>query len=159
MSNPKQKAPAPVPEPTEASAVVEVAAGLIFRGGLLLIAQRRLGSHLGGLWEFPGGKREDGESFESCLKRELLEELAVEVQPQQLLLSLTHVYPEKTVHLQFYRCICLKGEPQPVGCQALAWVAPNDLVNYAFPAADQRLLQLLRERAGLWTDPPPQTLP
>jgi 8-oxo-dGTP diphosphatase len=151
MSNPQPKPAPPATEPPESPSIVEVAAGLIFREGLLLIAQRPIGGHLGGLWEFPGGKREEGESFESCLKRELLEELAVEVQPQQLLLSLTHDYPEKTVHLRFYRCICLKGEPQPVGCQALAWVAVDELANYAFPEADQRLLQVLRERADLWT--------
>src|SRR2546423_2979763 len=83
---------------------IEVAAGLVFRAGSLLITQRRPQDHLGGLWEFPGGKREPAETFEECLRRELREELGIEVQVQGLLASVQHAYPEKTVLLQFYRC-------------------------------------------------------
>ena len=131
---------------------VEVAAGLIFRGGRLLITQRRPGDHLGGLWEFPGGKREPGETFEACLRRELLEELGIDVQPGQLLESITHAYPEKTVHLRFFRCTCPMGEPQLLGCHALAWVTAEQLDAYPFPAADSQLLQRLRESPALWRD-------
>ena len=127
-----------------------MAAGLIFRQGRVLIAQRRPGDHLGGLWEFPGGKREAGESFEACLKRELKEELAVDVEPRQLLLALTHCYPEKTVHLRFYQCDCPVGEPQAIGCHALAWVSVSELDRYPFPAADEKLLALLRSEQKLW---------
>ena len=130
--------------------VLEVAAGLVFRNGRLLITQRRPQDHLGGLWEFPGGKREPGESFEACLQRELREELGIEVQPGELLNSITHAYPEKTVHLKFFRCTCPKDEPQSLGCHALAWVEPGDLGRYNFPAADQQLLDLLRTRTDLW---------
>jgi mutator protein MutT len=104
-----------------------------------------------GFWEFPGGKREPGESFEDCLRRELREELALEVQPGELLESITHYYPEKTVHLRFFRCLCLEGEPQPIGCSAVAWASPGELGFYSFPEADARLLALLRRRADLWT--------
>src|SRR5947209_16154187 len=83
---------------------IEVAAGLVFRDGKLLITQRRADAHLGGLWEFPGGKREQDETFEECLRRELREELGVEVIVGELFESVTHAYPEKTVQLKFFRC-------------------------------------------------------
>ena len=80
--------------------VIDVAAALVFRDGKLLITQRHADAHLGGLWEFPGGKREPDETFEACLVRELREELGIEVAVGELVESLTHAYPEKTVHLR-----------------------------------------------------------
>ncbi len=139
--------PCPVTQP---SAIIEVAAGLIFRHGRLLITQRRAGDHLGGLWEFPGGKREAQESFEACLRREIREELGLEIEPVELVQTMTHAYPEKTVHLRFFRCRCVAGEPQSLACQALAWVSLTELPRYAFPAADERLLDLLMKRPDLW---------
>ena len=133
-----------------ASNIVEVAAGLIFRGGKLLITQRHAGSHLGGLWEFPGGKREPGETFEQCLLRELREELGVEVVVGALLEDITHQYPEKTVHLQFLVCSLASGEPRPIGCPALAWIGREQLDDYEFPAADERLLEKLKNSPSLW---------
>lgn len=131
---------------------VEVAAGLIFRNGKLLITQRRPEDHLGGLWEFPGGKRRPDESFEECLQRELQEELGVVVEVRQLLETITHEYPEKTVHLKFFRCAWLRNEPQALGCHAFGWVNSQQLSEYAFPAADARLLQKLRASPKLWQD-------
>jgi 8-oxo-dGTP diphosphatase len=139
--------PCPVTPPSE---IIEVAAGLIFRHGRLLITQRRAGDHLGGLWEFPGGKREAQESFEACLRREIREELGLEIEPGELVQAMTHAYPEKTVHLRFFRCRCAAGEPQSLACQALAWVSLTELPRYAFPAADERLLDLLTKRPDLW---------
>jgi len=141
---------APRHSSTPASRVVEVAAGLIFREGKLLITQRHAGAHLGGLWEFPGGKREPGETFEQCLRRELQEELGCDVQVLELVQSLTHSYPEKTVHLQFYRCRWLAHEPQAIDCAAVQWVMREELSNFEFPAADAKLLQLLRLTDELW---------
>jgi mutator protein MutT len=134
-----------------ASKPIQVAAGLIFFRGRLLIAQRRPGEHLGGLWEFPGGKVELGESFQDCLRRELAEELGVEAQPLDLLQTIVHSYPEKTVELQFYRCRLVRGEARPLGCHALAWVTAQELSRYEFPAADAALIQLLQERGELWS--------
>ncbi len=74
---------------------VEVSAALIFRDGKLLIAQRHAKSHLGGLWEFPGGKREAGETFEQCLVREICEELGVDISAGELFEEVSHTYPEK----------------------------------------------------------------
>ena len=122
------------------SSFIDVAAALVFRDGKLLITQRQPEAHLGGLWEFPGGKREPDETFEACLARELREELGIEVAVGALVESLTHAYPEKTVHLQFYRCRWVKHEPQPLGCADFRWVNAEELKDYAFPAADSRLL-------------------
>jgi mutator protein MutT len=131
--------------------IIEVAAALVFRSGKLLITQRPAGSHLGGLWEFPGGKRESDETFEQCLKRELREELSIEVEVGPILESLTHAYSEKTVHLKFFRCRCLGQEPKPLGCEAVRWVTAAELASYPFPAADARLLDLLRRSPELWS--------
>jgi mutator protein MutT len=131
---------------------IEVAAGLVFRDGKLLITQRHPEAHLGGLWEFPGGKRESGETFEACLVRELREELGIEVEVGTMLESLTHQYPEKTVHLRFYHCRWRAHEPQPLGCSALKWITAAELRDYAFPAADARLLERLRNSPQLWRD-------
>jgi mutator protein MutT len=129
---------------------VEVAAGLVFREGKLLITQRLAGSHLGGLWEFPGGKREPNETFEACVARELLEELGIEVAVEGLIESLTHIYPEKTVRLLFFRCRWQQHEPQTLGCAAFRWVSAAELAGYEFPAADARLLDRLRSDPRIW---------
>ncbi len=125
--------------------IIDVAAALIFRDGKVLITRRHAGSHLGGLWEFPGGKREPGESFEQCLFRELREELGVESSVGDLFEEVTHVYPEKTVHLKFFISRLAQGEPRPLGCAAVKWVSQSELDEYAFPAADAKLLEKLRD--------------
>jgi mutator protein MutT len=132
--------------------VIDVAAGLVFRGGRLLLTQRAAGSHLGGLWEFPGGKREPAESFEDCLARELMEELGIEIAIGRLVESITHAYPEKTVRLNFYQCQWLRQEPQTLGCADFRWVARADLDQFQFPPADQRLLERLQQDNALWQD-------
>ena len=132
--------------------VIDVSAGLVFRGGKLLITQRNPGSHLGLLWEFPGGKREPDESFEDCLRRELREELGIEVEVQQEIESLTHHYPEKSVRLQFYRCTLKRGEPKALHCHDLAWIESHQLSGYEFPAADARLLKKLTNTPELWKE-------
>jgi 8-oxo-dGTP diphosphatase len=129
---------------------IEVSAGLVFRAGKLLITQRHADAHLGGLWEFPGGKREGDETFEECLIRELREELGIEVEVGEVLESLTHSYPEKTVSLKFFRCHWKQNEPRAIDCMDLKWVTANELRNYEFPAADARLLQMLQKSPELW---------
>jgi 8-oxo-dGTP diphosphatase len=129
---------------------IEVSAGLVFRGGKLLITRRRAGGPLGGLWEFPGGKREPGETFEQCLHRELLEELGVEVEIESLLEDIVHHYPGRSVRLQFFRCRWLRHEPRPILCDDLAWVTAAQLSDYSFPAADARILDKVRGAPELW---------
>ena len=125
------------------SFVIEVSAALIFRGGKLLITQRHAGAHLGGLWEFPGGKREPDETFEQCLVREIREELGLEISVGELFEEIVHAYPEKSVRLKFFICDILSGEPQPLDCAAVKWVTKTELANYEFPAADAQLLEKL----------------
>jgi mutator protein MutT len=122
---------------------IEVSAGLVFHDGRLLIAQRKPDAHLGGLWEFPGGKREPGETFEACLVRELKEELAITIEVGELIEEISHDYPDKLVLLRFFRCRLVSGEPQAIGCHALAWVTRDNFRAYPFPAADAALLDKL----------------
>ena len=131
-------------------AVVEVAAGLVVDGGRLLIARRPDGRHLAGFWEFPGGKRHADESLAACLRRELQEELGIEVEVGREIESLRHDYPEKSVWLRFLQCRLLKGEPRALDCAEWAWIGVGDLDRYAFPPADARLLDRLRSEPALW---------
>ena len=123
---------------------IDVAAALIFRDGKILITQRHADSHLGGLWEFPGGKRERNETFEQCLVREIHEELGVEISANKLFEEIVHAYPNKTVRLKFFSCRLVRGEPQPLGCAALKWIGELELDNYKFPDADAKLLLKLK---------------
>ena len=130
--------------------VIDVAAGLIFRDGKLLITQRHINAHLGGLWEFPGGKLECDETFESCLARELREELGIEVAVRELIETVEHEYPEKRVRLKFFHCEWLANEPQALDCPAFKWITRDELASYQFPAADARLIERLRQSRDWW---------
>jgi mutator protein MutT len=123
---------------------VDVAAALVFRNGQVLITRRPADAHLGGLWEFPGGKRKPGETFKQCLARELQEELGVKVAVGKRFETVSHRYPEKTVRLKFFVCGLPDGEPQPLGCAAIRWIGKAELDDFEFPAADARLLKKLR---------------
>ena len=129
---------------------IAVAAGLIFKAGNLLITRRPAGSHLAGLWEFPGGKCEKGETLQECLQRELHEELGVVVNVRECVETLEHAYPEKVVQLSFFRCELVMGEPTGDEGQALAWIGADELGDYEFPAADARLLEKLKSNLEWW---------
>ena len=129
---------------------IEVSAALIFHDGQLLITQRHAKSHLGGLWEFPGGKREAGETFEQCLVREIREELGVAIFVGKLFEEIRHDYPEKSVHLKFFICQLISGEPQPLDCAAVKWIDKAQLDAHEFPAADAQLLEKLKSPLQPW---------
>lgn len=133
--------------------MIRVAAGLVFRQGQLLIAQRRKDQHLGGYWEFPGGKLEPGESPEACLKRELMEELGIEVTVKEQLTEVLHAYPEKVVRIGFYRCTWTAHEPRPLECAAIAWTRLEGLMSFTFPPADAKILEQIRQTPHLWEVP------
>ena len=124
---------------------VLVAAGVLEREGRILAARRKRGSHLEGHWEFPGGKLEPGESPEDCLVRELAEEIGVQVQPREILEVVFHRYPEKSVLLLFYRCDLLEGEPEPIECDEVRWVALADLPALDWAPADIPFVRRLAE--------------
>jgi mutator protein MutT len=127
--------------------VVEVAAGLICREGRYLIAKRKAGVHLAGLWEFPGGKREADETLEECLRRELFEELSIQVDIPIPFRIIRHEYPEKTVELHFFLCAIERGQPIPIDCAELRWVSPHELTHYQFPPADRPIIEALQRQA------------
>ena len=126
---------------------VQVAAALILHDGCYLLTRRKADVHLGGLWEFPGGKREVGESLEDCLRRELREELGIEIAEPMLFQIIRHAYPEKTVELHFFRCSIKDGQPRPLGCDALQWVPPEELTRVPLPPADRPLVDALHGEA------------
>lgn len=110
--------------------------------GRLLVTRRLEGTHLAGLWEFPGGKCEPGESHEACLRRELNEELGVDADVGGEILATEHAYPDRLITLHFRWCR-LKGEPRPQLGQELRWIARADLKSLALPPADDELVDLL----------------
>jgi mutator protein MutT len=122
--------------------VIIVLAAIIERDRKLLITRRLQGTHLAGLWEFPGGKCDEGETHEACLARELLEELGVSSFVGPELLSVEHTYPERTVRLHFRRCE-IGGEPQPLLGQEIRWIERADLRSLEFPEADRELIEML----------------
>ena len=121
---------------------IEAAAGLIRResDGSFLISQRHLDDFLGGLWEFPGGKRRSGESLERCLRREIKEEIGVNVEVGARHKAISFEYPDRIVNLYFYWAKIQRGTPKTVGCRDLRWVPPAELLNYSFPPADAELI-------------------
>ncbi|HZC67331.1 MAG TPA: (deoxy)nucleoside triphosphate pyrophosphohydrolase [Nitrospirales bacterium] len=127
---------------------VQVAAALILHEGRYLLTRRKADVHLGGLWEFPGGKREPGESLEECLRRELREELGIEITEPVPFQIIRHAYPEKTVELHFFRCSIKDGHPYPKGCDALQWVPPEKLTQVPLPLADRPLVDALQDEGS-----------
>ena len=148
--NPAKADSSALTSPLSPRTSIEVAAGLVFRDGKLLIAQRHAKDHLGGLWEFPGGKRQPNESFADCLVRELREELGIEIEVGDVIESLMHEYPEKTVHLEYFLCRWKRHEPQALDCSAFKWVLADELALHELPAADARLLKRLQASPDLW---------
>jgi 8-oxo-dGTP diphosphatase len=118
-----------------------VAAAIIQQEERYLLTRRKPGSDLGGLWEFPGGKKESGETLEGCLHREIKEELGVEISDPQLFHSLRHQYPGKEVEVHFFTCSIIQGPPQPLACAEMAWVHKHELIFYEFLPADIPVLQ------------------
>jgi len=117
-----------------------VAAVLEDTAGRILLAQRPEASHQGGLWEFPGGKVEPGESVAEALRRELREEIAVEVLAHRPLIRVRHAYADRTVVLDVHRVTSHAGDATGLEGQPLVWVAADDLHHYPMPAADRPIV-------------------
>ncbi len=112
-----------------------VAAVIRDAAGRVLLARRPRGHHAG-LWEFPGGKVEPGETPEAALAREIREELGAEVAVGEPLCRVDHRYPHVAVRMTAYACRVVQGTPRPLHGQALAWVFPQELLRYPMPQAD-----------------------
>jgi 8-oxo-dGTP diphosphatase len=125
-----------------------VAAAVLVEDGRVLLTQRHEHQHLGGLWEFPGGKLEKGESPEEALVRECREECGIEVTVAEVLEVTHHRYPEKEVLLLFYRCELREGEVRHLQVADHAWVAPAELGRYPLPAADARVVERIQRLLG-----------
>jgi len=116
--------------------------------GEVLIDQRLNEGLLGGLWEFPGGKQEQGELIVDTIARELREELAIEVSVGEELISLDHAYSHKKLRFVVHLCQWRKGEPQPLASQQVRWVRPQSLADYPFPAANARIIAALLDHVS-----------
>jgi 8-oxo-dGTP diphosphatase len=121
---------------------IVVVAAVIERDGSFLLTLRPDGAHLSGHWEFPGGKVHANETHVEALRRELFEELDIVGEVGDLVHTITHAYPEKTVELFFYRC-GYRGDPKPMMGQQMRWVARGELGGLPFPEADRDLIRLL----------------
>jgi mutator protein MutT len=106
----------------------------------VLITLRREGDHLADHWEFPGGKVEAGESVEEAIRRELVEELDLEVGAVAAWETVRHAYPDRAVVLHFLRCEWVGGDPKPIGCADLRWAGARELARLPFPPADAGIL-------------------
>lgn len=124
--------------------ILVVAAALYDSRGRVLIAQRPLGKHQGGRWEFPGGKVAPGESESAALVRELREELGIEVSASRPFMRLQHVYPDRSVELSMWIVERFEGTAQGLDGQELRWVAPADLDREDLLEADRPFIEALR---------------
>jgi len=115
---------------------VRVVAGIIWQDGRYLAVQRPEGKHHAGLWEFPGGKVEPGESLEAAMIRELGEELGISAESLEYWREKDHTYPRGSVRLYFFHIHAFKGVPHPLEGQGLCWVTPAEALGYAFLEAD-----------------------
>lgn len=125
--------------------MIAVVAAVVEVEDAFLVTRRLRGSHLAGLWEFPGGKIHDGESPAEALTRELREELGVDADVGALLFQTSHAYDDRTIALSFYSC-SLRATPRPLLGQKMRWVARAELVTLGFPPADEELIRRLTER-------------
>ena len=127
---------------------IDVAIAVLQRGGLILIAQRGPHRTFPGVWEFPGGKCEPGEAPAVTVARELLEELGVRAEPHTAMPIIAHDYPDFSVRLHPFICALLEGEPRPISAERLAWVEPSRLREYAFPPANESLIESIMQLTG-----------
>jgi len=115
--------------------------------GNVLIDRRKQEGLLGGLWEFPGGKIEPGESVEDCVKREIMEELGIEIEVGDRLITIDHAYTHFKVTLNVFNCKHLSGEPQPIECDEVKWVTLDEIDEYPFPKANGQIIDAMKKQA------------
>jgi 8-oxo-dGTP diphosphatase len=110
----------------------------------ILIDRRRPEGAMGGLWEFPGGKIEPGETIPECIEREIYEELGIKIAVGEHLITIDHTYTHLRVTLTVHHCRHLTGVPQPLECDEIRWVGLNELEEFAFPQGNMQIIAALR---------------
>jgi A/G-specific adenine glycosylase len=139
----------PVLAPRPALPHITVTAAIIQQDGQVLIAQRPPYGLLGSLWEFPGGKQQDGEDLPTCLRREICEELGAEIEVGALAGVYRHAYTHFRLTLHAFYCRLQSGEPRPVEVAALRWVLPGKLADYPMGKVDRQIARKLLEETEL----------
>ncbi len=133
--------------------IIDVGCAIIRKGQQILIAQRKPEDHLGGYWEFPGGKKNSQETLEACLIREVMEELGIAILPIQLLETKDVSTSERILRLHFYLCHWQTGEPRKIECQDFRFIFPHELKAFRFPPADDALIErLIQDQKLFWPE-------
>lgn len=123
------------------AAAIDIAVAVIERRGRVLVARRRADGHLPLAFEFPGGKVERGESLEAALRREVREEVGLEIESAEPLAVVEHAYPDRRVRLHFFRCRAPKGRARALAAIEVRWVAPRDLAALEMPEANRDVVR------------------
>ncbi len=114
--------------------------------GEILIDKRKMGGAMGGMWEFPGGKIEVGETIVDCIVREIQEELAIDISVGKHLITIEHTYPTIRVTIIAHDCKHISGIPQPIASDEIRWVRIGDLNQYQFPDANGAIIRAIEAR-------------
>ena len=125
--------------------VIPCGVALIRRGREFLISQRKKDDTFGSFWEFPGGKKNEGETFEQCTAREVKEEMGIDIEVHEKFTELRRKYHDRVIWLNFFLCTHVAGEPSAVDCAKVAWVDVQDLKKYEFPPANEAVIKKLIE--------------
>jgi A/G-specific adenine glycosylase len=112
--------------------------------GLVLIDKRKAQGLLGGLWEFPGGKVEPGETVEACIQREIKEELGIEIEVRDRVITIYHAYTHFDVTLNVFNCGLIRGEPRAIECDEVRWVTLEEIEQFPFPKTNEKIIDAIR---------------
>ncbi len=123
--------------------VIPCGVAIVRRGREFLIAQRNPDDTFGSFWEFPGGKKDEGETFEACVVREIREEIGIEIRAGRKLMEIRRKYNDKIIALNFFLCSYVSGDPQPIECQKVQWVDVGELKKFKFPPANEGVIKNL----------------
>lgn len=123
--------------------MIEVVAGIIYKNNKFLIAQRNLKKSQGGLWEFPGGKVEKGETYEEALKREIKEEFNADIKVEEYVGENIHHYPEKDIKLIFYKAKLISENIELIEHEDFKWITKKDKNKFKFAGADEKVFEII----------------
>ena len=127
--------------------MIDVTAAVIVRASSVLLCQRPQGKHHAGLWEFPGGKTEPGETLEACVARECREELGADIRVLGAFMDVTHAYPDLTVHLTLYESELASGGVHRLEHSDIRFITPEEIDDYDFCPADQAFCAEIKRRS------------